>query len=205
MLATLKAQALARTASSKLDEVIRSSQHDALTNTPNRTMMRDRLESAITQARRHGTHIAVLFLDLDRFKQINDTLGHTIGDRVMQLVARRLASAVRDSDTVSRYGGDEFLILLNDISQASDAALIAAKMLADLAAPSRVGAHAFHLSASLGIAIHPEDGTDTATLIDRADSAMYRAKKRGGGRFEFYSHLTAIEPVAFESPPGLGQ
>jgi len=190
VLATLKAEALACTATSKLEEVTRSSQRDALTDTPNRIMMHDRLERAISTARRHGTRFAVFFLDLDRFKQINDTLGHTVGDTVMQLVAHRLKSAVRDSDTVSRYGGDEFLILLNDISQASDAALIAANLLATLAAPSGVGDNVFHLSASLGITIYPEDGSDSATLIDRADSAMYRAKKRGGGRFELYSHLT---------------
>jgi len=187
VLAALQAVATAETAASDLDRLARASQRDTLTDTPNRALMLDRMERAIAMARRRRTCIAVVFLDLDRFKQINDTLGHTIGDGVLQLVARRLESVVRDSDTVSRHGGDEFLVLLTGISRSSDAALIAGKVMAALGAPSRVGEHVLHLSASIGIAVYPQDGQDAATLIDRADAAMYRSKKNGLGSFEFHS------------------
>ena len=186
MLAALRAETLAEMAVSDLGALARASQRDALTGTPNRALMLDRLESAVTLARRRGTRTAVLFLDLDDFKQVNDTLGHAVGDAVLQLVARRAESMVRDSDTVSRHGGDEFLVLLTEVSQASDAALIAAKLLAAVAAPSRIGEHELRLSASLGIAIYPEDGDSPDTLIGRADAAMYRAKKDGRGWFRFH-------------------
>jgi len=187
VIAALQAEATAETAARDLGELARSSQRDALTDTPNRALMLDRMERALATARRRKTCIAVVFLDLDQFKQINDTLGHTVGDRVLQLVARRLESVVRDSDTVSRHGGDEFLMLLTGISRSSDAALIANKIIEALAAPSRVDEHVLHLSASIGIAVYPEDGQAAATLIDRADAAMYRSKKNGLGRFEFHS------------------
>jgi diguanylate cyclase (GGDEF)-like protein len=187
VLAALHADTIAETAVRNLVELTRASQRDALTDTPNRALMLDRLEIAITAARRRRAHIAVLFLDIDHFKQINDSLGHAVGDEVLQLVARRLESIVRDSDTVSRHSGDEFLVLLAEISQASDAALIAAKMLSALAEPSHVGDHVLCLSASIGIAIYPQDGEDAPTLIRRADAAMYRSKNHELGSFEFYS------------------
>jgi diguanylate cyclase (GGDEF)-like protein len=186
-LVALHAESVAETAVSELGELARSGQRDPLTNLPNRMLMLDRLENAIATARRHETRIAVLFIDLDNFKRINDTLGHEIGDEALKLAARRLQSAVRDSDTVSRHGGEEFLVLLPDISQAADAASIAQKLLAALAAPARAGAHRLHLSASVGIAIYPEDAEDAQTLISRADAAMYRSKRRGPGGFEFYA------------------
>jgi diguanylate cyclase (GGDEF)-like protein len=191
VLAALQAESVAEKATGHLHELARSSQRDALTETPNRALMLDRLENAIALARRHVTRLAVLFLDLDQFKQINDTLGHMVGDEVLQLVARRLESVVRGSDTVSRHGGDEFLVLVGEISQAADAKVIAAKILAVLTAPSRVGDHLLRLSASVGIATYPEDGEDAATLISRADAAMYRSKRRRHGGFEFYREDTA--------------
>ncbi|AOF82636.1 diguanylate cyclase domain protein [Methyloversatilis sp. RAC08] len=186
VLAALQAEAIAESATLTLDELARNSQRDPLTGTPNRGLMNDRLDSAITLARRRGTHIAVLFVDLDYFKPINDTLGHPVGDAVLCQVARRLESVVRDSDTVSRYGGDEFLVLLAEVNQASDAAQIAAKMLASLGEPCHVGDLLLRLSASIGISLFPQDGEDVATLIDRADVAMYRAKREGGGCFDFH-------------------
>jgi len=187
VLAALHAESVAETAVSELGELARSGQRDPLTNLPNRLLMLDRLESAIATARRRETRIAVLFIDLDHFKRINDTLGHAIGDEALKLAARRLQSAVRDSDTVSRHGGEEFLVLLPDISQAADAVSIAQKLLAALAAPARVGEHRLHLSASVGITIYPEDAEDAQTLISRADAAMYRSKRRGPGGLEFYA------------------
>lgn len=187
VLAAIRAEAVAELAVSNLGELARSSQRDVLTDTPNRTVMLDRLEKAIAMARRRGTRMAVLFLDIDNFKQINDKLGHAGGDEVVQLVARRLKSVVRDSDTVSRFGGDEFVVLLTEVAQALDAARVAAKLLSSLAAPSRVGGHVLRMSASLGIAIFPEDGADATTLISHADAAMYRSKRAGRGSFEFHT------------------
>jgi diguanylate cyclase len=186
VLAALQAETTAELATGQLDELARASQRDALTDTPNRALMLDRLENAIAMARRHVTRLAVLFLDLDQFKHINDTHGHAVGDEVLQLVARRLESVLRASDTVSRHGGDEFLMLVGEISQASDAAVIAAKVLAALGAPGRVGDHLLRLSGSVGIATFPDDGEDAATLISRADAAMYRSKRRRAGGFEYY-------------------
>jgi diguanylate cyclase len=199
VLAALQAETIAETATGHLDELARSSQRDVLTDTPNRALMLDRLENAIALARRHVTRLAVLFLDLDQFKHINDTLGHAVGDEVLQLVARRLESVVRASDTVSRHGGDEFLVLIGEVSKASDAAVIAAKILAVLTAPCRVGAHMLRLSASLGIATYPDDGEDAASLISRADAAMYRSKRRRPGGFEFHREQIPGAPGAEQS------
>jgi diguanylate cyclase (GGDEF)-like protein len=191
ILAALHAETRAENAVTHLDELAHSSQHDALTGTPNRALMLDRMENAIAFAKRHGTRIGVLFLDLDEFKQINDTLGHAAGDAVVQMVARRLESEVRHSDTISRHGGDEFLVLLAEITQPSDAALVAEKILAALAAPGQVDNHPISLSASIGIALFPDDGTDAATLIASADTAMYSCKRHGGSTFQFYGDAIA--------------
>ena len=190
VLAALHSESIADAAVKSLSELARLMHRDALTGTPNRALMLDRVEAAIALARRHGRHIAVLFLDLDDFKRINDTLGHAVGDAMLQLAARRLEMVVRDSDTVSRYGGDEFVVLMNEVSHASDAALIAEKILATFAAPAQVGDHEISLSASIGIAFYPEDGEDAATLISRADAAMYRAKRSAGGSFWLYGEGT---------------
>ncbi|WP_153117088.1 diguanylate cyclase [Rhodocyclus tenuis] len=186
VVAAMQAESIAETAVSDLDALARSSQYDALTETPNRRLMRDRLDSAIVMARRRSAHLAVIFVDGDRFKEINDTQGHAVGDAVLQRVARQLKLVLRDSDTVSRHGGDEFLALLSEVRQASDAALIAGKMLAGLAVPHPQGDQLCGVSVSMGIAVYPEDGDDAETLIGHADAAMYRAKKQGGGRFEFH-------------------
>ena len=178
MIAALHAQSIATEALSDLREFTWWSQRDVLTQIPNRALMIDRLENAIAMARRHGTRIAVVYIDLDHFKQINDEWGHSVGDAALQLVARRLLLLVRDSDTVSRHGGDEFLVLLPDVIQASDASVIAAKMLSAIARPGRACDHVVRLSASLGISIFPDDAGDAASLIARADAAMHLSKKR---------------------------
>jgi diguanylate cyclase len=200
LLAALHAKATAENAVSHLDELAHSSKHDTLTGTPNRALMLDRLENAIAFAKRHGTRLGVLFIDLDGFKQINDTLGHAVGDAVVQLVARRLESQVRQSDTVSRYGGDEFLVLLAELTQPSDAARVAEKILVALATPSRVDNHLLSLPASIGIALFPDDGIDARTLISSADTAMYSCKKHGGHNFRFYGDAIA-QPRSVPSPP----
>ncbi len=187
--AAVHADSVAQTAVSSLDELARSTQYDELTGAPTRALMFDRLETAIAMAGRRATRVGVIFLDLDYFKQINDSLGHTVGDRVLQLATRRLEASVRESDSVSRHGGDEFVVLLAEMAKASDAAAVAQKILDSLAAPAQVGAHTLSLSGSLGISVYPEDGADPMTLIDCADAAMYRAKKAGPGRYAFCSEI----------------
>lgn len=200
VLAALHADFVAESAVSDLGELTHASQHDPLTDTPNRALVLDRLHNAIAQARRRNTRFAVMFVDIDHFKRINDTLGHAAGDAVLQWVARRLESAVRESDTVARIGGDEFLVLLSEISQPSDAALIATKMLAALSEPGGPEMARSHpLSASLGIALYPEDGNNPAALMDHADAAMYRSKRLGAGNFDFYDQGVWADRVA--QPP----
>ena len=187
--AAVHADSVAQTAVSTLDELARSTQHDELTGAPTRALMLDRLETAIAMAQRRASRVGVIFLDLDYFKQINDSLGHAVGDRVLQLATRRLEASVRESDSVSRHGGDEFVVLLAEMAKASDAAAVAQKIIDSLAAPAQVGAHTLSLSGSLGISVYPEDGADAHTLIDCADAAMYRAKKAGPGRYAFCSEI----------------
>jgi len=194
VLSALRAQQAADTAAGQFDQLTRSSQLDGLTGTPNRALMRDRFEQAIVLARRHGTRTAVLFIDLDAFKPVNDALGHGVGDELLRLIARRLESVVRESDTVCRYGGDEFLVVLAEVLQADDAQMIAEKMLAAVAAPCVIQAHALRLTASIGIALYPDDGDDVTTLIGHADAAMYRIKHRGGGGCQRHLAVERAEP-----------
>jgi diguanylate cyclase (GGDEF)-like protein len=174
-------------------------QHDVLTGLPNRAYLNDRIAQAITVAHRHGTKFAVLFLDLDNFKHINDSLGHPIGDTLLQSVARRLVSCVRDSDTVSRQGGDEFIVLLSEVAEAKNAAPCAQKLLTMLKAPNFVGHHSLEVSASIGISIYPEDGLDPETLIKTADTAMYQAKKHGRNNYKFFEEEMNIRAVERQS------
>ncbi|MBC7895838.1 MAG: diguanylate cyclase [Cytophagaceae bacterium] len=183
VVAAMRAQTEAERAAQALIEVSRAAEHDALTGLPNRVLMLDRLSHAIAGAERHGARLALLFVDLNDFKQVNDTFGHQFGDEVLRRVASCLTSSVRASDTVCRHGGDEFVILIDQISQVSDAMVIAAKVLANLAAETRIGDHDVRLTASIGIGIYPDDGGDPNTLLDRADAAMYTAKRHGVGSF----------------------
>jgi len=170
-------------------------QHDFLTDLPNRLLLKDRITQAISLARRHGKHLAVLFLDLDGFKHINDSLGHEIGDKVLQLVAQRLVACVRTSDTISRHGGDEFVILLSEIAEAGDAAISAKKILAALAMPHAISERNVHLSASIGISIYPQDGHDADTLLKNADAAMYQAKGAGNNNYHFFKQNLNVRAV----------
>ena len=161
-------------------------QHDSLTNLPNRILFNDRLIQAISLANRRRKKLAVLFLDLDRFKHVNDSLGHTMGDRLLQSVALRLLSCVRSSDTVSRQGGDEFVILLSEVTQGGDAAVIADKILHVLREPHRLDEHDLHLTGSIGIVAYPDDGKDADTLLKNADFAMYQVKSSGRDSYQFF-------------------
>lgn len=189
VVSAMEAKTAADSAFSQLEDLTRSVHVDPLTHTPNRAMMRDRIETAIGSARRRGSRLAVVFVDLDGFKLINDTFGHAIGDIALAVAARRLESVVRDSDTVSRHGGDEYLVLLPELAKPDDAGLIADKMLWALGQP--IDQCAFLLRASLGIATYPDDGADASVLIDKADCAMYVAKRAGGGQFRFSGELRA--------------
>ena len=160
--------------------------HDTLTGLPNRVLLQDRLEHAIRRVQRSGQRLALLFVDLDGFKAVNDTLGHAVGDQVLVVAARRLGERLRAADTLARHGGDEFLILLDDGTEAAGAAAAAAGCLSVLSEPIAIDGHVIHISASIGIALYPSDGSDAATLLQSADLAMYRAKEQGSGRYQFH-------------------
>lgn len=160
--------------------------HDALTGLPNRTLLQDRLNQAIETARRQGRRFAVLFIDLDQFKHINDSLGHAVGDQLLQSVSQCLKGCIRHSDTVSRYGGDEFVVLLAHIRQAEDAALIAQNMLKALMVPHHIDQNEVNISGSIGIGIYPDDGQDAEALLKNADIAMYHAKESGRNDYKFF-------------------
>jgi diguanylate cyclase (GGDEF)-like protein/PAS domain S-box-containing protein len=183
-------------------QMLHLAEHDALTDLPNRLLLNDRLARSIALSRRYGRRLAVLFLDCDRFKHINDTLGHAVGDQVLRSIAKRLTTCVRESDTVSRHGGDEFLILLSEIDHPEDAEAIGQKIVASIAEPHFVSGHELQLTASVGIALYPEDGQDAQSLIMRADTAMYHAKNTGRNRVGFYRsdmEAPAIKRSSIES------
>ena len=161
--------------------------HDALTDLPNRTLFLDRLKQALARARWHKRLTAVLFIDIDRFKNINDTLGHEVGDKLLQELSRRLQPCLRDGDTVARFGGDEFVILLDDLAAATDVRNLASKILDQLRPPFQTGETTLHVTASIGISMFPADGEDSGSLLRHADIAMYRAKDMGRNNYQFYS------------------
>ncbi len=163
------------------------SEHDVLTGLPNRTLFQDRVMQAMAQSRRSGRRLALLFIDLDRFKPINDTYGHHVGDQLLQEVARRLTAAVRESDTVARQGGDEFLIMLAAIEHPSAAAQVAGKLMQVVGAPYLLGGRSLQVTPSIGISLYPDDATELGALIQAADTAMYFSKSRGRSAFHFYS------------------
>ena len=202
VVAALREQAEAQAATQSLTDVARLAELDPLTGLPNRALLLDRFAQAIATAKRRVARMALLFIDLDDFKQINDQLGHVAGDEALQQVALRLGQSIREADTVSRYGGDEFVILLTEVSQAADATLIAGKLLAALGQPLRVGDRDLRMTASIGISVYPDDGQTIEALIGHADAAMYRAKRQGPGRVGLHGDRAA-QPTGSppESPP----
>jgi diguanylate cyclase (GGDEF)-like protein/PAS domain S-box-containing protein len=166
------------------DQLVHQAYHDALTGLPNRMLFHDRLTQALGLARRTHRGLAVLFLDLDQFKLVNDTLGHAVGDRLLRAVAERLRQSVRKSDTVARVGGDEFNLLLPDVGRGSQAAKMAEKILATVARPAEVDGHRLYLTTSIGISLFPADGDDAEALLTSADIAMYRAKEQGRNGYQ---------------------
>lgn len=175
-----------------MEERMRHMAHyDPLTELPNRALITDRLQQAVAKSRRDKTHMAVMFLDLDKFKPVNDTLGHEVGDLLLKQVAKRLQGCVRASDTVARIGGDEFIVLLNTIDQRQDAAIVAEKMLHALCQPFEVAGHSVEISCSIGVSVYPEQGEDEKLLLINADIAMYHAKKNGRNDYQFFEQPTA--------------
>ena len=161
--------------------------HDALTGLPNRVLLNDRIKSELAHARREQSILALLFLDLDRFKIINDSLGHATGDQLLRIVSRRIRDCIREGDTVARLGGDEFMVLLPRISSASDAGRIGNKIIESLNEPVACNGHDLHITTSVGISIYPFDGTDSETLVKNADISMYRAKELGRNKVVYYT------------------
>ena len=172
----------------RVEEMIRhQASHDRLTGLPNRLLFDERLSLALAYAHQRGEMLAVMFLDLDRFKVINDTLGHATGDQLLQQVAHRIAECLKKSDTIARWGGDEFTLILPQVSSANDAINIANRVIEILQDPFKCGEQEFHVTTSIGIALAPYDGEDAETLLKNADTAMYRAKQQGKNNFQLYA------------------
>ncbi len=203
VIATLDANRMNEQVEAAKTELVHLAHHDALTDLPNRILLQDRLGQAIETARRNqNTQLGVLYLDLDRFKHINDSLGHSVGDQLLKSVAKRLVACVRQSDTVSRQGGDEFVVLLSEVEHAEDAAQAAQKILEALARPHPIDGHDLHVSVSIGISVYPADGVEADTLLRCADTAMYHAKESGRNNFKFFEqdmNTRAVERQSIES------
>ncbi len=170
-------------------------EHDFLTGLPNRTLLNDRIGQAIALAARHTKAVAVLFLDLDGFKRVNDSLGHSIGDKLLQSIATRLTNSVRSADTVSRQGGDEFVVLLSEVERPDDAAIMARRLLSAVAEAHSIDRHDLHITTSIGVSVYPDDGLDAETLIKSADTAMYQAKDNGRQSYQFFRPMMNDQAV----------
>ncbi len=183
-------------------QIAHTAKHDDLTGLPNRALLKDRIDYAIALAARHKTKLAVLFLDLDGFKHINDSLGHSTGDKLLRSIAERLLDSVRGADTVSRQGGDEFVVLLADVTRVEDVAISASRILESVARVHGIDEHDLYATASLGISIYPDDGEDAETLMKNADTAMYQAKDMGRHTYRFFKPAMndrAVERLSIET------
>jgi len=191
-----------RTAVDAASQIEHLAYHDALTGLPNRQLFLDRLDVAIASAHRSGTQLGVFFLDLDRFKLINDSLGHSVGDKLLQVVARRIRALLRDDDTVTRIGGDEFTILVPSVERVEDATVVARRVRETLKHPIVIDGRELFVSASIGVSLYPSDGDDAETLLKNADTAMYRAKTQGRDTVQLYApamNARALEQLTLEN------
>jgi diguanylate cyclase (GGDEF)-like protein/PAS domain S-box-containing protein len=179
--------------------IAHTAEHDFLTGLPNRTLLNDRIGHAIALAPRYASKVAVLFLDLDGFKYINDSLGHPVGDKLLQSVAKRLVTCLRGSDTVSRQGGDEFVVLLSELQSVDDAAISARRILQAVAEAHSIDHHDLHITTSIGVSVYPDDGPDAETLIKNADTAMYQAKENGRQSYQFFKPAMNVRAVERQS------
>lgn len=188
---TVEAQVRTEVAEQATAKMVRVAHHDTLTGLPNRALLADRLERSIVSAQDQGHRLALLFMDLDHFKQVNDTLGHPAGDLLLQSVAKRLQACVRQTDAVCRLGGDEFVILLPVVPAVEDAILAARKVIAAMAGPHLISGRQVAVTVSIGISVFPDDGTDSEALVEAADIAMYAAKRNGRN-----SYVVSTQPPA---------
>jgi diguanylate cyclase (GGDEF)-like protein len=187
VVAAIHAQTLTEVAESTTRQMSYMAKHDFLTGLPNRLLLADRLTQSIALARRHGTRVALMYLDLDHFKHVNDSLGLSVGDELLQSAAARLQACVRNSDTISRQGGDEFVVLLSEIESAHDATISAEKLIDAMATPHFIDGHQVHVTLSIGISLYPDDADDAETMLRNADTAMYHAKKTGRNNFKTFT------------------
>ena len=192
VIASVKLQMMAE----ELKKSIHLASHDFLTNLPNRLQLFDRVSQAIAWSKRHQSKFAVLFLDLDRFKVINDTLGHPAGDKLLKSVAERLQHIIRSSDTASRNGGDEFVLLLSEVTQRDALVLKVDDIRSIISAPYCIAGHDVDIGVTIGISIYPDDGDDAETLLSNADIAMYAAKENGRDQYQFFRPEMSIDHAA---------
>lgn len=199
VVATINAQTMTETAEKATIRMSYMAEHDNLTGLPNRSLLNDRLEQAIAFANRHCKKIALMYIDLDHFKHINDSLGHGVGDLLLQSVAQSLQTCIRLTDTVSRQGGDEFVVLLPEVNTVQDAVLTAEKLIAAMTQPILIDGHRLHVTLSIGISLYPDDSKDIDELIKNADTAMYQAKKNGRNSFQLFAPEMNARAVARQS------
>lgn len=199
ILATIHAQIMTEAAEQTVAIMTHMAEHDFLTGLPNRALLTDRLAQAMALAQRHGKKVALMYLDVDNFKHINDSLGHAIGDLLLQSIAHRLLTCVRLSDTVSRQGGDEFVVMLPEAEDVLDAAHTAKKLIAAVAKPHLIADHQLHVTLSIGISLYPDDGKDVETVLRNADIAMYQAKKGGRNNYKLFTPEMNVRAVARQS------
>jgi diguanylate cyclase (GGDEF)-like protein len=199
VVAAVQAQALREAAEGAAAQLSHMASHDYLTGLPNRALLTDRLAQAMALAQRRRKRVALMYLDLDHFKHINDSLGHSVGDQLLQLVGKRLQDSVRQSDTVCRQGGDEFVILLSEVDAAADATLSAGKVLESLAPPFLIGGNRLHVGVSIGVSMYPDDGADVETVLRNADTAMYQAKREGRNNYRVFQPDMNVRAVARQS------
>ena len=197
--ATIHAQTMTKAAELATEQMSYMAEHDVLTGLPNRALLTDRLAQSIALAQRHEKKVALMYLDLDHFKHVNDSLGHGVGDQLLQSVSKRLQTCVRLSDTVSRQGGDEFVVLLTEIDEVQDAVLTTEKIIETMAQPHVVSGHQLHVTFSIGISIYPDDGRDVETMLRNADTAMYQAKKTGRNHYHLFHPEMNARAVARQS------
>jgi diguanylate cyclase (GGDEF)-like protein len=196
VVAAVHAQTMAEEAERVTLEMSFKAERDFLTGLPNRALLNDRLAQAIALVRRHRKRLAVLYVDLDNFKDINDLFGHPVGDQVLQSAARRLEHCIRHSDTVSRHGGDEFVVLLSEVESAEDAARVSVKLITAMAEPHLIDDHRIEVTSSIGICLFADDAEDAETLLTNADTAMYHAKRAGRNNYKrFTPEMNATSPA----------
>ncbi len=196
IISTIHAQKMTEAAELASAHMSHMAQHDILTGLPNRALLTDRLTQAMVHAQRHGKKVALIYLDLDHFKNINDSLGHVVGDLLLQSAAKRLQTCVRHSDTVSRQGGDEFVVLLTEVEQGQDVVVTAKKLIEAMDQPHLISGHQLRVTISLGISIYPDDGQEIETLVRCADTAMYQAKKIGRNNYQVFTPEMNVRAVA---------